>query len=741
MYEPEAHQEKHTQALVKLFRGTKNADKKSKLIIQYLEKNPGLVLLRFVKERTLLHMAVIKRLPVLVQYLLKQYPELVTLNDSKNKSALNRAVSLNMPEIVELFRQAIFPSLVHHQVDETDIEDLSKEFAVLQLFKSASNDKQFLSDDEQSIKNFDKATSLIKNVNDELEDLGQQLESQLLYAGFESFDVSNVPVQEDPIWELCAANQIKANLNIERIRHFDKKLTSDTLQGIMSQRSPAVIIKNINKFWGNFDNNQKLTAIFVLKELLFWDISHSLVAKELNIKSLLRPIFLKIKIDFPHHGVNMVFLLKSMISTKEKLVSNELYKRYLILCDGGQNSIHVKEKKSFETLLLETLSMKDKNQKENIEIIANEFRSIMLCFYHAVTIDEYYSPEWSDERSPHIKKQIDFFNNLSDYIKTFILQAVTPKDCTQRIALFIRVATQLCHTSNGVGADLGSVNIITTSISSGALARLKLSFMSLSDKDKAKFEKLKKLNMPDFGFTMLRKVANASSLPLVNSSLIQSDVRLSYENENAKQRYEALGTILQKILIFKRAYSVLPFRFETNLLHLLDQRSYISNWNHFYCLSGRFVAVNLDAISFEDLIEMIDYMINNNFCPTVRYAQEEYLPETIIEPILNKMKESLYGDEHIGEDDYKLHLLKARKAAFDLITLLNHSYGINLSLELINQHLPEPSPIVLRKKERNSIEYENPPVYIVRRSPPLSKRHTIDAEPSPARRRKRLSES
>ncbi len=740
MYEPEALQEKHSQVLVKLFRSTKNADKKSKLIIQYLEKNPGLVLLRFVKDRTLLHMAVIKRLPVLVQYLLKQFPELLTLNDSKNKSALNRAVSLNMSEIVELFRQAIFPSLVHHQADDTDIEELSKEFGVLHLFESGSHNKQPVSDDDQITKDFASATSIIKTVNDELEDLGQQLESQLLYAGFESCDSTNVPVQEDVIWELCAANEIKDNPNIERKRRFDKKITSETLQGIMSQRSPAVIINNIKKFWSNFDSNQKLTAIFVLKELLFWDISHALVAKEVDIKSLLRPIFSKIKKAFPQHGVNMVFLLKNLISTKEKLASNELYQSYLMLSNLAQSSIIVQNKKSFETLLLETLSMKDKKQKDNIELIANEFRAIMLGFYHTVRIDEYYSPVWSHEHSPHIVRQIDVFNHLSDYIRTFILQAQTPKDCAQRIALFIRVAAELCHTSKAIGPDLGSVNIITTAISSGSLARLKPVFMLLSDKDKAKFENLKRLNMPEFGFTMLRKVAGASRLPLFNSSLIQSDVRLCYENKNAKNRHEALGSVLQKILQLKRAYSLLPFRFGTNLLYLLGEGRYISIWNHLYCLSGRFVPVNLDAVTFDDLMEIIDYMISNQFCPMVLYAQTEYQPESIFEPILNKMKESLYGDEFQG-DDYKLHILKARKVAFDLINLLNHTYGINLSHELINLYLPEPSPIALRMKERNSIEYENPPVYIVKRSPPLSKRHTIDAEPSPVRRRNRLSES
>ncbi len=772
----QAEQAEHKKKLLGYFKSHKY-----KKIIKHLTAHPELVLLKFNKERTLLHLAILYNIPKLVNHLLKEYPDLIFINDKnqatvfhyiidyfhdnqiaemllkktnlmalihqkdkKNRCALQLVAGTGNPVLLALFKNYVFPNLVHHQADDANLTALISHFSKLNLFEhgqhftSKGEPQRYLNlsppEEDESINAF----KYIQTTNNELEELESTLESTLLIAGFEALSGNLQPLNENILWNLCSGynpvmptqQELAASEPSFRLRQFDKEYTVNVLQGLLAEKNAIDIIAEIEHFWSQFDKNQKLTAIFIIKELLLWDVSHQLLRKETNVKARLESLMNKIAHDFSPFGTSLVLLISRMIKVKSLILKNKPFKKLTKLRNKSQEEQHVQYFESFEDLLLETvLIKKEKKQKPNIKRISNELSAITLGFYHSVNISEFYNAAWGKKHSrkaPHIKSHIALTNNLIAYIQSFILRAESAENCAARISLMIRVASQLCEENNGVGPDFGSITAIVLALNGFCIDRLKRCFALLGNEDLQRLQNLKNLVAPEYGYKAMRSVANASRLPLINPSLFQAEVTFAYESPCDKQ--EMLGKVLNRFLQLKRALQTIPFHYKTDLLYLLASKAFAPTWHQALCLSGRFEPMILDVVTFEELMEIIPFMINNNFFPKVSYVKVHYEPDCLVAPMLDKMKACLTLKEQEG-DDIKPLLVGARKAALDLIAFSNSTFNTNWGIELIQEYLPKPSSKSLMKSRTMSfnraLDLINPPVYIVRRSPEASKRHSV----------------
>lgn len=745
----DTQKDKHKVAFLEIINSRKSEIKKTKLIVKYLKKHPEQILVRFNDESTLLHMAVQQNMPALVNYLVTAAPELMAFNDLNRFSPVRLAVEMSNHEIITLFRQVIFrPN--NPQNTEERMEALSQQFSELKLFKYKTDSGKKVSpsflvaaDEDLSADVFSKAIDLMKMSDHYIENSEADFERLLLLAGFEYRSDSHIDWNDNPVWNLCAFITLEGN-NVVKRKSFDKNYFSQVLQGILSFKSVLQILNDINDSWKRFDKSQKLIAVYLIKELTIRDPNQTLLRPDADISSKLRRITKKIIQDFPFHGKMMVKLIQDMKNAQVKLINNPIYLEYRTLCENTQNPNEVKHKPSFEKLLLDTISLKDRESSHNILLIAAEISAISLRFYHNVHISEYYDTAWvkhnSEERASNIRLQIDTLNDLSAYIQSFILRSKTPEEAIKRISLFIRVAMQLTQGVNGIGPDLNALTLVMISISSFAVSRLNPYFEMLSNDERRQYSQLKELVSPLSGFKSIRNFANASEFAILSSSLIQAEVSFAYENTAAYQKLESLGVVLNNVLNFQRRVRRVPFNFETNLLYKLKSKKYVMKENHFYCLSGRFRPVIIDVLSLDDLMEILKYMIKNKFLPNIQYRNEVYGPENLLIPILRRLKESIF-DIEFERDDIKQITIKARKLGIDLIQLLNSEFNLELGIEPISLYLPEPSPITSRQA-RNSLEYEQSRPLMMSKSSVNVKRRTIEAPESPSRqRKKRLSQS
>ncbi len=763
---------------------------KFKKIRKILEKNREYGLVRFENSRTVLHLALMHPNPVLLEFILATFPELISITDAngyngfhyavenfknsdylnilfeapnalalihqKNRngvSALELASSSSNPQLLEIFTNFIFPTPAKVQ-DNQALAELSKRFSEINFNEKNNNSKQDRSKQKNKSDDRFPAVAHIQAAQAELDNLSKTIDATLLRAGFEAVNHSQEQLQTNPVWNLCGAlspfvltqSQVKAGEAVFSSRDFSKDEFLNVLHGINSQMSTAEIVDNINKLWPEFDNTKKLTAIFIIKELILWDIDNHYFDKRNEINISINALMQQVELEFQPFGHTLTMLISNMLKTKKNISINQNCRDFKEARDKTQRANSVKMLESFDELLVRTSAIsKEREQRENITRIANELSSVMLAFYHNVDISEFYNAAWSDEAktsSPHIKRHIRIVNRLVPYLETFILNAESKEECASRISLLIRVASHLCESSDGVGPDLGSIAVIDQVLGSFAISRLKPCFALLSAQDTQRLQDIKNLAAPLNGYKLLKEVAELTRLPILNPGLLQQQVRLAYESPCA--HHEVLGKVLRKILQQKRDLQTKTFKYETNMLHHLATGDYVSDSDAAELLAGRFVPLVLDYMPFEQAEKLVQLIIEGSIAPTISYEQKSFNKEEIIEPFLKKFSKCVGFADDI--DEAENILTRSRILAWNLIEFCNIKYNCQIShLYQIGKFLAEPSPNqskTFRKKRsmslKSSIELEGSPVYIVSPPPELTRKYSTEKMGSPKRTRKRI---
>lgn len=715
----------HTMStkLLELFTAQTNSQKKTKRITKFLQKNNVPMQIVFSDANTLLHLAVTWDLPPLVEYLLKKSPELLGFRNAQGASPVGLARELRHHVILNLFKQTIFPDSTPPPVGKDELAQLSQQFSELNLLKTPNGDKP------KSSSTFSNANELIQKNHKIVEGLESDIEELLLESGFEYQEEGIVVATSNPVWDLCASLNVEDNVVTRK--PFNKKYTAQIVQALLATTPAAQIVQNMVDLWVAFDKGQKLTAIFILKELIAKDPNHQLLAKE--HEGILQAFYDQVKNDFPGRYSIVTRLMNNLIKTKNGLINNPLYTKHRQRCARAPSAKRSENKSSFVELLEESALLKVKKQQPNIDLIANEFDALTLSFFHNVELSEYYQCAWQGaeckETSPNIVRHTQFFNQASNFIQNFILQASSKEEFAARFSLFVRVAARLAEPHDGIPPNLDAIMLIMLSIDSFNIVRAKRCTELLSADDKRQLEQLRKIVDPLGGFRNYREIVKAAKFALISSGRVQTEISLANENEELQHRLETTGKALLNFLDFQKIVRAIPFRFKTNWVHLLFSKLYDFDENHQLCLSGQFAPIVIEAMTpklFEDFLNTI---ISTKIIPNMHFDGSHYPPEGIIIPVVAKLKAIA---ENEPDSESKQELMSHSKELLIKLTKL-----INKQFDLAHP-VPKLSPLLPKKSK--SIELEQQPTLLLsKKMSEIRRNQSYNTIAIPVKRRKRLS--
>ncbi|MGE3320167.1 MAG: RasGEF domain-containing protein [Candidatus Berkiella sp.] len=710
--------------LLALFASKDNATKKTKKILQFLKKYHVPTQFLFEENNTLLHLAVEHDLPQLAEALVATCPELMGFRNIHRTTPITLARERHNQGLLTLFKQAVFPVSTPPPVSKDEFAQLTQQFSELKIFKKPEDDRP------TSTSAFTKINEIIQKNATLVASLESELEELLLYCGFEYQEEAVLPFTQNPVWALCASLSREDDVVARKV--FDKQYTAQVVQGLLAMKPASDILQDIHDLWVAFDKGQKLTAIFVVKELVIRDPNCQLLKEDHS--EALEALFEKIKSDFKSHASMMTRLLKNLVNTNKGLQNNPAYSKYRKHCRRTLSSERSAGERSFEQLLLETAELKTKKQQSNITLITNEFDSLSLSFFHNVELSEYYQCAWQGEQrevtSPNIVRHTEFFNQASNFIQNFILQASSNEEFAARFSLFVRVAARLAQPHNGMPPNLDGIMLIMLSIDSFNIVRAKSCTERLSADDKKQLEQLRKMVDPLGGFKNYREIVKAAKFALVSSGRVQTEISLAYENEELQHRLETTGKALLNFLDFQKEARTIPFRFKTDLVHQLASKQHDFDETHQLCLSGKFAPIMLEAMTPKMFEDFLNTIINTKIIPNMSFDGNYYPPEGIIIPVVAKLKEIAESDT---DDEYKKELLiNAKKLVIKLTKLINKEFDLA-------QAAPKLSPIL--SKRSNSIEVEHPPTLLLsKKLSDLRRNQSYSTIAVPAQRqRKRLS--
>lgn len=709
--------------LLELFEAKTNIQKKTKKITKYLQKNNVPTQILFTEANTLLHLAVTWDLPPLVEHLLKKSPELLGMRNVHGMSPVGLARELRHHIILNLFKQTIFPDSTPPPASKDELAQLSQQFSELNILKTPNGDKP------KSSSTFSNANELIQKNHKIIEGLESDVEELLLESGFEYQEESTVAATSNPVWDLCAS--ISVEDNVVTRKPFNKKYTAQMVQALLATTPAAQIVQNIVDLWVAFDKGQKLTAIFILKELIAKDPNHQLLTKE--HEGILQAFFDKVKNDFPSRYSIVTRLMNNLVKTKNGLINNPLYTKHRQRCARAPSAKRTENNPSFAELLAKAAKLKVKKQQPDIALIVNEFDALTLSFFHNVELSEYYQCAWQgadrEVTSPNIVRHTEFFNQTSSLIQNFILQASSKEEFAARFSLFVRVAARLAEPHDGMPPNLDAIILIMLSIDSFNIARAKRCTELLSADDKKQLEQLRKIVDPLGGFRNYRDIVKAAKFALFISGRVQTEIALAFENEDHQHRLETTGKVLLNFLDFQKEVRTIPFRFRTDLVHQLVSKEYDFDENHQLCLSGQFAPIVIEAMTpklFEDFLNTI---ISTKIIPNMHFDGSHYPPEGIIIPVVAKLKAIA---ENEPDSESKQELMSHSKELLIKLTKL-----INKQFDLAHP-VPKLSPILPKKS--NSIEIEQQPTLLLsKKMSDLRRNQSYNTIAIPSKRRKRLS--
>lgn len=724
MFQDGSHMQKIGPKLLELFAGNENNPiKKTKKIIKMLKKNTVPTQILFADGNTLMHLAVQSDLPPLVEYLLAQNPELLNLRNNHGVSPIGLARINFNDTILNLFKQVIFPICTPPPANKDDIAQLNQQFSELKIFKKSDDIKP------KRTQAFSEAKKLIENTHIIIDSLESDLEELLLHSGFEYQECDPVGWTENPVWDICASLR-REDGKVER-KPFDKKYTMEMVQAILSVKTAPEIIQDLIDLWVAFDKGQKLTAIFILKELIIRDPNHRLLIED--NEHLLANFIALIKSDFQNRSTIISRTLKNLLKTSQTLLSNPVYIKYRKRYHSALSVDRAAARASFERLVLETSELPLKKQRANIASIANEFDALSLSFIHNVELSEFYGCAWEKEQrdvtSPNIVRQTTALNQFSNFIQSFILQASNPQEFAARYSLFVQVAAHLAKPHDGMPPNFDAVIFIMCTINSFYIARAKSCLELLSAEDKKTIEQLKKISDPAGGFRAYRELVKASKFAIIHPPRVQANIVFASQNDDPNDKLEMLGATFLNFIEYQKKARAIPFHFKSDLLYLLSSEQYVTQDTHFICLSGQFAPIGLDGYTPEMLNDLLKSILKRKIIPNMRYDGIDYPPQGIIIPVVKKLKE--IAESEVDSEEKKALLSKAKKIVINLTKLINQKYDLAQQPPKLSQLTP---------KKSNSTEIEHQPVMLLsKKLSDLKRNQSYNTITVPSQLRRKLS--
>ncbi len=496
------------------------------------------------------------------------------------------------------------------------------------------------------------------------------------------------------LWDLCAAHKLSSSE-----RAFDKAYLSNIIQGLLFDSTPVEIISIMRQIWPEFDVIQKLVAVFIIKEIIFWDVYHKLPSPEFQVQF---DFFKKlIRIDFPLHGSKLGSNLDKMIEIKNELRDSPVYVNYRVLCQWLSRPGLAQHLPSLKEKIKSVVSAR--TSLDEIQAVAFELRALMLYIFQNVAITEFRQKAWSTKEkeilAPHIMLHAKAINSTSDYVRDLILSAKTLSDKVNMITFFVSVATELSKPINDMGPDYNSIMAITSGLNSSPVSRMKKCFSTLDIETQRKLESLNTLMSFAENARYLRAAEATHVAPLPFLGVKLKDFTFIYEaNSLLEQSCEArqsnlagllvsqelLGSKLRDFLQFQRELMIVAAVPQTNIFaEVLDGKCLTEEQQAMLSNQVESPRLEIDSLNYASLYEALHQLLKNEIVPKIAYKDKLYSPVEGIKYSAEHMLNLLGKDPNITKQEFD----KAKKLLTDMIHCVNKNYGSSINVIFYQQQL------------------------------------------------------
>lgn len=517
-------------------------------------------------------------------------------------------------------------------------------------------------------------TSLVEQVNSQIDKHQQFFENCLYDAGLKDWsacpakDFDELPLKQRLdnkkgtariLWNLCSCIKPQNKENI------DKLYISEMIQGLLSHISAAQIMITLQRLFPAFESKQKLIANFIAKELLVWDIYHNTHFGEFQ-KSL-QFLISDNSQSFGENGTELNYLLNEIIKQKIGLDGNVVYINYQILgswLSTPQISQHLP---SLESLILNTLSLPPDEQRKNIQLLAQEFRSSMLMIIQRIQVKEFYEEAWVGEKkldlAPNLCFQAQWFNHIGNFIRNIILKNKSPAKRSELIQLFIHIAAKLCSSTQSTGPELNTIMAIVSALNSTPITRMK-DIHTLSEEIKEKFDAMDNLLSELLNRKWIRTVEISFLTPIPYVPLMKTDCTFAregnciFDSEEDEEGEEAkkikdysnffsnLGAKFRSFLQFQRTLLTHSFQMQTDIFNSIMKLELQSDDELWYrSLRVYPPTIPIDGISFTELITKLNQYIEKQVLPKIEYDKQLYDSNMIMKPVMQFLLKHLHKNE------------------------------------------------------------------------------------------------